>query len=114
MATAGSWHSCPNFRKLHCHEQITVTGWPHTRHGEQSVHADRPGTCVPGDQEELGTCGLPTGPHAPPVREPTLTNCLFRVQPRTAPSSFAGVARSVPSALRTHLTTGSSSASGAE
>ena len=28
---AGSWQLWSNFRKLHCHEQITaVTGWPHT------------------------------------------------------------------------------------
>jgi hypothetical protein len=44
----------PNFRKLHYHEQITVIGWPHILTDMQSVNADRPGTRVPGDQEELG------------------------------------------------------------
>src|ERR1700747_2569354 len=114
MAMPGSWQGCPNFRKFLYHEQVTVTGWPHTLTESQSVNADRPGACVPGDQEELGTCGSPTGPHAPPARGPTLTSCLSRVQPKTAPTSSAGVARSVPSALRTRSTTGLSSASGAE
>src|ERR1700751_5262611 len=114
MAIPGSWQICPHFRKFLYHEPITVTGWPHTLTDTQSVNVDRPGTRVPGDQEELGTCGSPTGPHAPPVRELTLTNCSSRVLPRTAPSSYAGAARSVPSALRTRSTTGLSSASGAE
>src|ERR1700733_9355150 len=114
MAIPGPWQPCPHFRKFLYHEQETVTGWPHTLTEMQSVNADRPGTRVPGDQEELGTCGSPTGPHAPPAREPTLTSCLSRVQPKIAPSSSAGAARSVPSALRMRSTTGSSSASGAE
>src|SRR6201992_1850200 len=114
MALPGAWQGCLHFRKFLDHEQVTVTGWPHTLTETQSVNADRPGTRVPGDQEELGTCGSPTGPHAPPARGLTLTSCSSRVRPRTAPSSFAGAARSVPSALRTRSTTGSSSASGAE
>src|SRR5215467_15709682 len=114
MATQGSWQPCPHFRKFLYHEQVTVTGWPHTLTEMQSVNADRPGARVPGDQEELGTCGSPTGPHAPPAREPTLTSFLFRVQPRTAPSSSAGDARSGPSALRMRSITESSLASGAE
>src|ERR1700728_5049302 len=111
MAIPGSWQGCPHFRKFLYHEQVTVTGWPHTLTNTQSVNVDRPGTRVPGDQEELGTCGSPTGPHAPPARGPTLTSYLSRVQPRTAPSSSAGDARSVPSALRMRSTTASRSAS---
>src|ERR1700729_4482420 len=114
MAIPGSWQLCPHFRKFLYHEQVTVTGWPHTLTEMQSVNADRPGTRVPGDQEELGTCGSPTGPHAPPARGPTPTSCSSRVLPRTAPSSFAGAARSAPSALRTRSTTELSSVSGAE
>src|ERR1700691_2061435 len=114
MAIPGSRQGCPHFRKFLYHEPITVTGWPHTLTDTQSVNADRPGTRVPGDQEELGTCGSPTGPHAPLARGLTLTSCLSRVLPRTAPSSSAGDARSVLSALRTRSTTASSSASGAE
>ena len=30
MATPGSWQQWPDFRKLLCHEEVTVTGWPHT------------------------------------------------------------------------------------
>src|SRR5580658_2950757 len=114
MAIPGSWQLCPHFRKFLYHEQVTVTGWPHTLTEMQSVIADRPGTRVPGDQEELGTCGSPTGPHAPPARGPTLTSSLSRVRLRTEPSSSAGAARSVLSALRMRSTTASSSASGAE
>src|SRR6266568_6026097 len=101
MAIPGSWQKCHLFRKFLYHEQVTGPGWPHTPHGMQSVNADRPGTRVPGDQEELGTCGSPTGPHAPPVRGPTLTSFSSRVLLRTAPSSSAGAALYVPSALRT-------------
>src|SRR6201982_95107 len=114
MAIPGSWQICPRFRKFLYHEPITVTGWPHTLTDTQSVYVDRPGTRVPGDQEELGTCGSQTGPHAPPAREPTLTSSSSRVQPRTGPSSSAGVARSVPRALRTRSTTASRLVSGAE
>src|SRR5487761_1073923 len=114
MATPGYWHLWPNFRKLHCHEEITVIGWPHTLTGSNpSTQTVRVHVC-PADQEELGTCGSPTGPHAPPAREQTLTSSSSRVQPRTGPSSSAGVARFVPSALRTRSTTASSLASGAE
>src|ERR1700691_4025733 len=113
MAIPGSRQGCPHFRKFLYHEPITVTGWPHTLTDMQSVNVDRPGTGVPGDQEELGTCGSPTGPHAPPVKGPTRTSCSFRVRPRTAQSSSAGAARYVPSALRTLSTTASSLASGA-
>src|ERR1700748_2089801 len=113
MAIPGSWQGCPHFRKFLCHEQVTVTGWPHTLTETQSVIADRPGTRVPGDQEELGTCGSPTGPHAPPARGLTRTSFLSRVLPRTAPNSSAGAARSVPSALRTRSTTALSLAYGA-
>src|ERR1700733_5275958 len=114
MAIPGSWQRCPHFRKFLYHEQVTVTGWPHTLTNTQSVNVDRPGTRVPGDQEELGTCGSPTGPHAPPVRGLTLSSSSSREQPRTALSSSAGAARSAPSALRTRSTTELSSASGAE
>src|SRR5690349_3366957 len=113
MATPGSWQLRSYFRKLHCHEEITVTGGRTPITEIESVKADRPGTSVLGDQEELGTCGSPTGPHAPPARERTLTSSLSRVQPRIAPSSSAGDARSGPSALRMRSTTASSSASGA-
>src|ERR1700739_4169221 len=106
MAIPGSWQGCLHFRKFLYHEEVTVTGWPHTLTDTQSVNVDRPGTRVPGDQEELGTCGSPTGPHAPPARGPTLTNCSSRVLPRTAPSSSAGDARSAASALRMRSTTG--------
>src|ERR1700740_759095 len=114
MAIPGSWQGYPDFRKFLFHAQVTVIGWPHTLTDTQSVNADRPGTRVPGDQEELGTCGSPTGPHAPPARGLTRTSSSSRVLPKTAPSSSAGAARSVPSALRTRSTTGLSSASGAE
>src|SRR5215469_11115507 len=115
MTTLRAWQRGLGFRKLHCHEVINRGAVAAHPHGQLSVDEDRPASvCLAIDQEELGTCGSPTGPHAPPARGPILTSCSSRVRPRTAPSSSAGVVRSGPSALRTHSTTASSLAFGAE
>src|SRR5258708_29286801 len=115
MATMRAWQGGAGFRKLLCHEVVNRGSVAAPCHGQQSVDGDcRAYSWLTIDQEELGTCGSLTGPHAPPARGPILTSCSSRERPRTGPSSSAGVARCVPSALRTRSTTASSLVSGAE
>src|ERR1700744_1014003 len=47
MAIPGSWQGCPHFRKFLYHEQVTVTGWPHTLTGHAIRQRRPPGhTCA--------------------------------------------------------------------
>src|SRR5258708_12498043 len=101
MATMRAWQGGAGFRKLLCHEVVNRGSVAAHHHGQQSVDGDRRAySCLTIDQEELGTCGSLTGPHAPPARGPILTSCSSRERPRTGPSSSAGVAPSVPHAFR--------------